>query len=261
MVKEKGKRKKEKVKPLITTIFLLPFTFCLAFTLRAAPATQPAADVRAWFDQLTDTSPEVRDAALDRLLSLTPDDLPTLQRVVSAGRPLQPSQRSALPEIVYQVFKSGIPYEAAEGQRGFLGIELGWVEFDLNLLQGHGVMVIRTEEGFASHRLLRPGDRIRAIIEPEGFFFTDHQRFVLSIQTLRAGDQVVLEIDREGKILRIPITLRARPAGLENEGALANWRAQMQAQADEYWKENFSRLVDEPGPPFTRLPAADARQE
>lgn len=257
--KEKGRRKKVKVKTLILTFFLLPLTFCL--TVHAAPTTQPANQVRAWFEQLADTSADVRDTAMDRLLSLTREDLPTLQRVVAASRPLKPSQRSALPQIVYHVYKSGIVYENSPAGQGFLGIELGWIEYDVGLMEGRGVMVVNTEQGFPSYRLLRPGDRIRSITEPVGFKFLDHMGFIRVIQMLRAGQEVILEIDREGKIMQIPLELRVRPLAADMPTQLPAWRAQMQEEADNYWKDNFGRLVDEDRTPLTRLPAANARQE
>lgn len=224
------------------SFFLLPFTFCL-LSHAQRPTTQPVQQIRAWFDQLADPSPTVRDSAFDSLLGLSHADLPTLQRIVVTARPLKPNQRAALMQIVCHVFITGIAYEPSPRGEGFLGVAFDFRTFDLDTGERKGVIITACEQGFPAYRKLKPGDIVKGIESLPDVTLESTEQFKAAIQTFKGGETIVLLIERDGKPMKISTELRVRPANIEEQ--LPAWRAQIQDMAQTYWDEQFSRIVEE----------------
>src|SRR5689334_16996892 len=94
-----------RVKLLLVILALAP-----APALAQAPATQPTtqptaetAAIRKWLADLASPDSSVRGGARAKMMTLTRDDLPTLQKLVEDSRPLAPSQAIAIRQIVQEV--------------------------------------------------------------------------------------------------------------------------------------------------------------
>src|SRR6188508_3062272 len=92
-------------------IVVLATLFARCGFAQSDPTTRPVADdIRTWFKQLSDPSPDVRDRARTRLMTMTRARLPELKRAVDDARPLSASQAMELRQIVEHVFLSGEEY-------------------------------------------------------------------------------------------------------------------------------------------------------
>jgi hypothetical protein len=211
----------------------------LGFLLAAAPASQPASQIRTWFDQLSDRDAKVRDKAMENLMGLDAGDLPTLQSVVAAARPLRPSQKIALREIVTQVYVASLPYAADPTGAPFLG--LSWARSDIYDNSQGGLIVAHRVVGFSAYRMLRDGDVITSIEEKPGEKI-DNESFSLAIQSFRPGQTITLHVLRDGNPQRIAVQLRPRPANV-NVVQLEYWISEHESAADHFWDDHFADLV------------------
>lgn len=203
-----------------------------------APLMRPAeGELRQWFIELADADAAVREAAQDRLMGLSREDLPALRRVVAELRPLAPSQHAVLKEIVAHVYLAGDVYENVRG--GFLGIELSVQEVGGQLR----VVVDRSIPGFCAYRWLRPGDAVLEIREKPLPQPLGQAEFRAAILELGAGATVHLKVLRRGKEMWVPVTLDARPAGGDLH-TMAQMLERRDAEVDAYWRGNFASLLD-----------------
>jgi hypothetical protein len=204
----------------------------------------PAEQIRTLLDQLADSNSQVRERAIEALMDLGAQDLPTLAKVVQAGGPLRPSQRAALRDIVTHVFIASVPYEADPAGAGFLG--LSWLPEDPDSPQDGGVPVVRRLPGFIAYRMLREGDVIKGIVEHGQQGTVNTSTFAEVIKAVGADQTITFLVLRDGKIIRVPVRLSARPTGngtMNLNAWLEAWIAENQRRADEYWKEHFAPLV------------------
>ncbi|HWP41492.1 MAG TPA: hypothetical protein VNL70_11240, partial [Tepidisphaeraceae bacterium] len=215
--------------------------------LRPARPPQPpraAEQIRTLLDQLADSNSQVRERAVEALMDLGAEDLPTLAKVVQACGPLRPSQRAALRDIVTHVFIASVPYEADPAGAGFLG--LSWVPDEPDNPQEGGVPVARRLPGFIAYRMLREGDVIKGIARHGREEMVSTSTFAEMIKAIGADQTITFLVVRDGKLMRVPVRLSARPAG---NGAmnltvwLEAWIAENQRRADEYWQQHFVPLV------------------
>jgi C-terminal processing protease CtpA/Prc len=218
----------------ITALF-----FLFVFSLAAAPASQPYTQIRAWFDQLNDRDAQVRDQAAEHLMGISASDLPILQNVVQDSRPLRPSQKAALREIVTQVYLAGLAYTPDPHGTAFLG--LSWGIADLGSDSTSGVLVSHRVPGFSAYRMLRDGDVITAIEEKPGVPM-NNASFTEAIQTFHAGQTITLHVVRNGAPRLVAVQLRPRPADI-GLVQLEAWISDHQTQADTYWDEHFASLI------------------
>jgi hypothetical protein len=240
------------------------------------PATSPAVDpaVRAAFDRLADPDPDVRDAAREELMGLSPDEgLAKLLAVVRAAAPLRPEQACQLREIVCHVYLTGENnYPAIGDGSGAAGFTPRSFVIGIHWLGGAteerrlGVPVGERWPGFPARRLLRPGDMITGVSSddagqhPPPPVLPTRSRVELIDQVREAAgmhDKVVLSVLRDGRSIRIPVTLAPRPAATGEGQALIeaeNFFLDRQQKADNYWRETFAPLVD----PDDDAPAAAA---
>ncbi|HMB96608.1 MAG TPA: S1C family serine protease [Tepidisphaeraceae bacterium] len=210
----------------------------IGLLLAAAPASQPAPNIHQWFDQLGDQNPQVRDKAIENLMGLSPGDLPALQKAVEQSRPIRPSQKTALRDVVTQVFMSGVQYPVNPPGVPFLGLSGDSRSMDDS---ASGLVVTRRLPGFAAYRMLRDGDVINAIEEKPDEHF-DAESFKDVVKDFHPGQVITLRVLRNGNPMRIPVQLRARPNGIEAVG-LEIWFSEHQMDADKYWDQHFAALV------------------
>jgi hypothetical protein len=211
-------------------------------SLTTAPSTKPslisASQMRGWLDQLADRDAQIRDRAMQNLMALTIDDLPALLAVVKEAAPLRPSQTAVLRDIVTHVFISGQSYTPMAPDAPFLGVS--W-PIGGGMGDAQGLLVMHRCPGFPAYRMLRDGDLITAIEERPGIRFESSDTFSATIRTFSAGDTITLNLLRDGKPLRVRVTLRAKLT--DSPELLNRWLDEQQASADQYWDDNFGPIV------------------
>ncbi len=94
---------------------------------------------------------------------------------------LMDSSKSSAIEVAYK--KAGKPVEYRE----------------------NGIFVLQVVEGMPADGKLKPGDRI---LELDGQFFTKADEFIKYVGSKKAGDEVTLKIERDGKSMDIPLVLQ-----------------------------------------------------
>lgn len=221
-----------------------------------APTTQPAADsesaIKRAFANLASRDATVREEAFTTLLSLPPEELPTLEKAVAQSQPLFPAQVVALRQIVTQVYLSGEPFDG-DPSKGFLGIQ-NMQEFPVNFCTSPadmsdsyrvGVVVTTRLPGFASGRGLRDGDIILSILDRPDVPIRTVEDFMRGIVEMRAGDIAHLQLLRQGQVITVAIKLGPRPLEAIPGGAISELLLRRQAKADAYWIEHFVPLLKE----------------
>lgn len=230
----------------------------VAQTTQAAPTTAPLADdIRTWFKQLSDPSPDVRDRARIRLMTMSRARLPELRRVVADARPLGAAQAVELRQIVEHVFLSGEPYFAEQPGRGFMGVEMTVVSVPESEAESNQapaaaddrrdqrVMVTSCIPGFAAFPFLRTGDIVLSVVG-SSVPLTRSEMLGQAISGVSPGQTVELEIQRAGKVMRVPIRLSRRPFALRENLKAEKERfiGERGDAAAEYWQKQFESLLD-----------------
>jgi hypothetical protein len=236
-----------------------------------APATQPAENsgsltvsaadpaalaksglVAKWFSQLDDADAAVRQDAFNKLMCLKAADLDMLKAVVKKAMPLRPGQASALPGIVKQVYLSGMDYDG-DAARGFMGVSL--LERDLPQIPGEpmqsgmphvGIMLARCMPGFGGARSLRDGDVVLSIAERPEVKLDNTRVFAEAVGNFGAGQVIHLDVLRQNQVIRVEVTLDARPADLQGQGdqdmSVLDLLRRRDDAADDYWSRDFVPL-------------------
>jgi hypothetical protein len=205
-------------------------------TRPAAATTDGPADLPRRFADLDSANPAVREEARTALMQMGRRRLESFQRLVAESRPLRPSQRAALREIVTHVYLSGEPYDAKE-KVGFLGINMDTF--------GPRVIVTGREPGFPAYPVLQNGDVIVRIAERPDVSCTDSAVFGAAVQELGAGRRVHFDVLRGGRIVRVAVVLAARPVEADAPNVLKRLTADRRTQADDYWEQAFAPLFRE----------------
>lgn len=225
------------------------------------PTTQPASEpaIQALFNDLAASDAAVRGRALSALLELTRADLPGLRNVVERLRPVAPSQAGALRDVVTHVYLTGETYDC-EPTIGFLGLVLpaldsvevprpepqpGLEDNGLPARASTGVPIDYRIPGFCAFGALRDGDVVLGVVHPVSRRMRDWMELTRGIQSFPAGEQITLEVLRQGTVLNILVTLDAKPL-LPNENVWTNVMLPARETASAaYWSEHFAPLVDE----------------
>jgi hypothetical protein len=220
------------------------------------------AKLQAWFNDLGASDAAVRDRATTAMLDLTRDELPALRRVVERSRPVSPSQLGALRDIVAHVYLSAEIYDC-EPRIGFLGLILPTLDSvdvprpgDENVAKLHegvilfgrtstGVPVDYRIPGFCAYRALRDGDVVLGILHPIARPLRDWTQLTYSIKAFPAGEQLTLEVLRQGTILKVPLTLDAKPLVANDQVWSSVVLPAREAAAEAYWVEHFAPLMGE----------------
>jgi hypothetical protein len=217
----------------------------------AAPATRPTATlavIRAHLNHLASDNFQTREAARVALMGLQRADLPVLRDAVARSMPLAPSQYAVLKDIVTQVYLSGDDYPAEDGDVGFLGVSLpGAYEDPGPTGSPRGVQIVSRVPGFCAYRMLQNGDAVLSMTEAgETTKFSTSQEFIDTVKQVRAGRTVTFEVLRQGRVVRVPITLDRRPAAMETAFS-ADWLKEFMNRradaVDELWERDFAPLL------------------
>lgn len=220
------------------------------------PTTQPTAEAsevrREWF-ALADADPDARSAARDALMSLSPESLETLRRIVQE-QPILPQQAAMLKEIVSHVFLRGDAY-AADPQVGWLGVRMllarggpmivlpptDPAEGNSQTAAPTGVWISERFPGFVGYRTLAEGDVIVAVDADASIAIRDSNDFTWVIRQIGPNRELVLRVLRGGRLLRIPVKLDKRP--LTAEDVVEPFLARRRAAAEAYWRDHFADVV------------------
>ena len=247
------------------------------------PALAPSLDaeaIRAALAELGHPDPAIRREAFERLMGMNRADLETFRAAVEQARPLLPAQAAVLREIVCQAYLSGEPYKALP-KAGFLGVRLQVVA--LNTPAGNpaappppppfvlppaeggqappgapraGIMIYERVPGFCGARFLMEGDvvlsvvgrRIRMTIDRSELDLT--REFSMVVREFGPGATVTFELLRQGRVMRVPVRLDAKPEAVEQDllaggNALDQFKNARRQKADRYWNETFRPLLGE----------------
>ena len=207
-----------------------------------APTTQP--NLRAWFDQLADPDPDVRDAARLNLMDIPRRQLTELERVVRESQPIRPSQAAELHDIVTHIYIAGEPYAPDSTGAAFLG-----VRWNQNLQESistdpPGLVVAGRVKGFPAYQALRDGDVLVGIKEKPELSVTNATSFGNGLKLLPPGTRLTLRVWRNGQLLSRAVTLVARPAWAE-QGRTVDGQKEREERAEDYWEETFGKLLGE----------------
>lgn len=226
-------------------------------TLPADYPPQKMEQVRKWLIGLADPDPAVREDSRYELMGLTRADLPALRLAAERYRPLERSLLENLRDIVTHVYLTEDP-EVKRVNLGFLGIDLPSQDAPLPDDSKLIITITARMKGFAGYRALRNGDVIVDIEEaPLPARATDPrvivQLFIDGIMSFPPGQTVHLKVLRQGKMVRIPVKLDARP--LPQDGArlteteVMAMRNRRERAAQDYWEAEFEpRLTGKPSP-------------
>jgi hypothetical protein len=219
------------------------------------PSTQPAAEfsadspARVWFAQLASLDETKRDDARTQLMGLTRDDLPRLRELVVKNRPLVAEQAAALHEIVVHVYLTGEPY-SANNSNGFLG--LLWPQEIYDDSSRLGVAVENRLPGFPSFQLLRDGDLIHGVyVNPDAplqqlpnLLTPNRGALTHVVGEAGANSTVVLEVLRQGQMIKVAMRLAAKPILPEMVPAeVEAFFSQRSQKGEKYWQEEFLPLI------------------
>jgi hypothetical protein len=224
---------------------MLPLLLVTVVALGARPpaTTQSSDQIRAWYLQLADRDPEVREQARINLMGIKRRDLPALEKVVADSRPVRASQAAVLYDIVTHVHMAGEPYKVAPNTGGFLGLR-GLQTWD----SPPGIVVDVRIQGFCAYRMLREGDVIVGIEEMPGIQFSTSNELTGVLSGVDPGTTLTFRVLRGGTIQRVPIQLDARPdaavLGRPND-AMAMLESDRQNKAEEYWSRAFAPLIED----------------
>jgi len=199
-------------------------------------ATRPTVrDMRGVLEGLWDADPAVREQSRCALLALRRAQLPALASAAAELGPLEPPALQELREIVAHVYLSEEPYDSLP--QGFLGITMS--PLDDNAC---GAVVESRMPGFCAYAALRDGDEITDIEERPLARPFDRNQFINVIQETPPGRTIHLKVLRQGRAVRVPVTLSRRPAGaneLNYELRVRELLARRRDAAAAYWEKTF----------------------
>lgn len=233
---------------IIRMLRILPILGLLlisAATFADAPATQPVSPtlVKRLVSQLNHKDAAVREAARLALMGLKRDDIPTLRDAVAQSVPLEPSQEAVLKDIVTQIYLAGDMYLAEDD--GFLGVRLaGWQKPEERALLAieKGVAIVSRIPGFCAFRHLQDGDVILGV--SEGMPINSPDELIAAVSRFKAGQTITFDIQRQGKLMKVSITLDRRPIGLGNN-SIDEFIGNRADRANDLWEKTFAPLVAE----------------
>jgi hypothetical protein len=220
---------------------ILPLLFLLTLTqtLRAADL----AHLQSLVSQLGSDDPRVRETALNDLMDLKTEDLPTLRAAALSQSPLLPGQIAGLRQVVAQVFLLGEKYKIDPNDpSGFMGIQFSSA---VQPLQSNSVVVTDRIQGFPAYRYLQSGDVIVQLIDRPGLQLNSVAEFINAVKLFRAGDVVRLGILRHGRAMTISVPLANRPSEITSatsEPVIDAWIQAREQRAEAYWNQEFSVL-------------------
>jgi hypothetical protein len=183
------------------------------------------------------------------LMGLTRDDLPRLRAIAKAQGPLMPGQSAALQDVVKQVYLSGVD-EPVTPERGLLGLH--WPLETTVQGNAQGIPVVDRIPGFPAYRLLHEGDLIIAVENHPEIDAHYVPSFIDGVRALKAGDVLLLNVQRGGHLIQVPVSLARCPVEISGTADPDPWRNHRETQADDYWTANFANLDSNSTSPSTQ---------
>jgi S1-C subfamily serine protease len=236
---------------MLRTVYLLPLLLVALAAPRAlAQATTQPSRIEQLVSQLADPDAEVREKARVELMDIDSDELPRLRAAVESLRPLAPAQTTALKDIVVHVYARGIDYPRSHS--GFLGIV--WEPLVDPFKERDQLVVGRRLPGFCAFRVFCEGDVLLGMASPMEVQFTSQNSVGTAISACRPGSTIELDVLRRGRVVRIEVTLDAKPAGANP----LEEAARRVFAGEEYWEKHFEPLMREEmtGTQFPMSPAS-----
>jgi hypothetical protein len=197
-----------------------------------------------WFAALSHADPRERDAGRLALLTLEREDLPALHKLIEDSKPLSPSQRAALHDIVMHVYLSGADY--IRSNKGFLGVHLS-TSYASVAVEGNedetqpmrGAIIVDRVPGFAGYRAFQDGDVVLSIKERPDVTIQSKEDLQAVVMSAPAGTVLHMQVVRKMREIELTITLDARPEGdVEEE---TNVR---EKEGEDYWQQEFAPIVN-----------------
>jgi hypothetical protein len=213
-----------------------------------APATQPAATIQTWFDDLANSEPAVRDSARTSLMGLNRADLDALREVVRRSVPLAPAQSAILQDIVTHVYLSGDVAEDERGATGFLGVMLDPPENGVQPsieTSGAGVFIFKCMPGFCGYRWLRPGDVVRGVVvDGDVMRVTEKDRLIELVSATAPGSPLRLQVLRQGQVIELSVRVDAKPLLPAGQPLRVDeWQNRRAERAKAYWDNTFAPIL------------------
>ena len=129
------------------------------------------------------------------------------------------------------------------------------------MIPGYGVAVVVRWPGFPAYRMLRDGDLILGLYldraapldQLPNCYTCSFRDLQLALAQQPLVRDVELSVLRDGRVIRVPITLARRPAAATIDGFLQD---RLYLAAD-YWRATFGPVVDADDPAPGATAAAD----
>jgi C-terminal processing protease CtpA/Prc len=106
-------------------------------------------------------------------------------------------------------------------------------------------MVTTCIPGFAAAPVLRSGDVVLSVVG-SNVPITSHESLARAIVGYDPGQTVNLEIQRAGKVMRVPVRLSRRPFVLRTntKDEKEKFLGERAAAVTDYWEKEFAVLLD-----------------
>ena len=219
-----------------------------------SPATRPAADVQASYEQLAAAESDVRERARVELMGLGRGDLDTLRQVIQKSGPPAAQQAAVLRDIVMHVYLAGDEYEPSRPGAGFLGVKLGidrgggiTLPEDTAVSVGEsdsGVPIAEAMPGFCGFRYLQAGDVVLGVDAQQWMRTPTSAELIDTVSHTPPGSKITLKVLRQGRVISIELTLSARPQVAADPTTTKVFIDDRQDRAEQYWRSHFVPLLD-----------------
>jgi len=219
-------------------------TILLLLLCVPALADDRRAQLTKWFNQLADREPSIRADAKRQLMGIEPGELNLLKEVVTAAVPLRPAQIDPLQDVVVHIRTREAILKRPRLDTGFLGVSLPFLAAEDDQSTPTGVPILTRLRGFVAYRLLENGDIILAIgpgNELRNTFTPNQLRTIVS--SLKAGDEVSVQVQRGSQTLTVKFNLDAPPATDDAERGVQGVVNDAEHDADAYWEKTFLPLI------------------
>jgi hypothetical protein len=223
-----------------------------AFTATASAADDRRTTLSQWLANLNDRDAAVRATARRDLMGINADELPLLQEVAVAAKPLKLAQGQALREIVIYVrARKDLLAARLANSRPFMGIRYPADTGDFSTGErgepSRGIPVQARIPGFVGYRYLEDGDILLAMGPPDAVEpLRSGIDLLNAVRSVEAGSLVELQVQRGAAVVTVRFVIDASPAYKQPDEITAIITSAENAGV-EYWDTHFAALFpDEP---------------
>ena len=149
------------------------------------------------------------------------------------------AQRAQVAQIPVGVRPRGIGF-SPDSTRAYVAAE---TSNELYVIDARTFVVLARIPGFCSFRLLQDGDIIVGVVEQPDEPIDSPRDLIMAVTKVAAGQTLTFEVLRRAELVRIPITLDAKPdfnVQIPDLNAFENNRAQT---AEQVWNTEFAPLL------------------